>query len=97
MREGETVALLMVEYIEAAISHARFETIPEDGTIFGTIPEFPGVWANAETVEACREELAEVLEGWLLLGIANHDHLPGLDGIDLNVKRATGAAVANVA
>ncbi|MDQ2787345.1 MAG: hypothetical protein M3Y58_20335 [Chloroflexota bacterium] len=46
------MALLIVEYIEAALGHARFETIPEDGTIFGTIPEFPGVWANAETIKA---------------------------------------------
>lgn len=95
--ERETVALLIVEYVEAALGHARFETILEDGTIFGTIPEFPGVWANAETIEACQDELAEVLERWLLLGIASHDHLPILDGIDLNIKRATSAAVANVA
>jgi len=91
------VALLIVECVEAALSRARFETIPEDGAIFSTIPEFPGVWANTETIEACQSELAKVLEGWLLLGIANHDYLPVLDGIDLNIKRATSATVANVA
>jgi predicted RNase H-like HicB family nuclease len=94
--EGTMMALLIVEYVEAALRHAKFETIPEDGTVFGTIPGFQGVWANAETVAACREELAEVLEGWLLLGIANHDNLPIVDGIDLNVRRAT-SVVADVA
>ncbi len=82
------MALLMVEYIGAALDHARFETIPDDGTVFGTIPEFPGVWANAESVEECRDELAEVLEGWLLLGIANHDRLPTVDDIGVTVRRA---------
>ncbi|MDQ6831918.1 MAG: type II toxin-antitoxin system HicB family antitoxin [Chloroflexota bacterium] len=91
------MAWLIVEHVEAALGRTRFETIPEDETIFGTIPEFPGVWANAETIEACQSELAEVLEGWLLLGIASHDYLPVLDGIDLNIKRATSAIVANVA
>ncbi|HEY7908315.1 MAG TPA: type II toxin-antitoxin system HicB family antitoxin [Thermomicrobiales bacterium] len=90
------MGLLIVDYVQAALHHAKFETIAEDGTIFGTIPGFPGVWANAETVEECREELAEVLEGWLLLGIANHDNLPIVDGIDLNVRRATNV-VADVA
>lgn len=91
------MALLIVEYVQAALRHAKFETIPEEGTVFATIPGFPGVWANAETIEACREELAEVLEGWLLLGLANHDELPVVDGIDLNVRRATNAATADVA
>ncbi len=82
------MALLIVEHIEAALGHARFETIPDDGPMFGTIPEFPGVWANAQSVEECRDELAEVLEGWLLLGVANHSRLPIVNDIDLTIRRA---------
>jgi len=83
--------------IEAALRHATYETLPDDGTFFGTIPGFPGVWANAETREECRDELAEVLEGWLLLGIANHERMPVVNGVDINVKRAVGAATVDVA
>lgn len=57
-----------------------------DGTYFGSIAGFPGVWAHAPTLEACREELLEVLEGWVLLGIAHHEDLPAIDGHKLVVK-----------
>jgi hypothetical protein len=33
-----------------------------DGTYFGEVPGFRGVWANANTLEECRKELQEVLE-----------------------------------
>jgi predicted RNase H-like HicB family nuclease len=34
---------------------------------YGDIPAIPGVWANANTLEACREDLESVLEGWVLV------------------------------
>lgn len=76
---------MLTSYIDAAMRHAAYKMY-EDGTFFATIPGFQGVWAHAETVEACREELREGLEDWLLLSIADHDPLPIIDGIDLNAK-----------
>jgi predicted RNase H-like HicB family nuclease len=35
-----------------------------------------GVWANADTLEACREELREVLEEWIILGLKMGHHIP---------------------
>lgn len=43
--------------------------IMEDGVYYGAIPACPGTWATGLSLEACREELAEVLEDWVLLGI----------------------------
>ena len=34
---------------------------------YGEIAECSGVYANAETLENCRELLQEVLEGWIIL------------------------------
>ena len=44
----------------------------EDGTYFGSIPGFQGVWSNAPDVDAARQELREALEGWILLQTADH-------------------------
>ena len=66
---------MLSEYMDKAMGHAEYRQL-EDGTIFGSIPGFQGVWANAVAESACAAELREVLEGWLLLGIANHDPLP---------------------
>jgi predicted RNase H-like HicB family nuclease len=63
---------VFAEYLAKAIEGAEYEFI-EDGTYFGTIPGFEGVWGNAKTIEACRSDLLGALEGWLILGIWSHD------------------------
>ena len=45
---------MFAEYLRAAMDHAVYEQI-EDGTYFGSIPEFQGVWSNAATREAARK------------------------------------------
>ena len=57
---------MLTAYISAAMDRARYKII-DDRTYFGEIPSLRGVWANAKTLEGCREELQEVLEDWLVL------------------------------
>jgi len=66
---------------------ARYEIVEDDGSFYGAIPAIPGVWANAPTLEACREELESVLEGWLLLSIADHTAIPDIDGNRVEVRQ----------
>lgn len=42
---------MLSEYIDRAMRHAQYERI-EDGTFFGEIPGFEGLWANAPTQSA---------------------------------------------
>ncbi|MBE9019725.1 hypothetical protein C7Y66_20595 [Chroococcidiopsis sp. CCALA 051] len=77
---------MLTKYIEVAMHQATYELL-EDGTFYGRIPDCQGVWANAETLEACRDELQEVLEGWILLGLQLGHQLPVLDDIDLSFKK----------
>ncbi len=65
--------------------HAKYKTLDDDSTFFGEIPECQGVWANAITLEACREELEEVLEDWLLIRLRKDMPIPELNGISLEV------------
>ena len=53
---------MLVKYIQAALRHAKYELLAADGSFYGEIPHCNGVYANASTLEACCEELAEVLE-----------------------------------
>ena len=77
---------MLTEYLQAALRHARYEILKDDGSYYGEIPECNGVYANAQTLEDCREQLKEVLEEWILLSISRHLPLPVIDGIDLKVK-----------
>ncbi|MBI2848921.1 MAG: type II toxin-antitoxin system HicB family antitoxin [Chloroflexi bacterium] len=77
---------MLTDYIRAAMQRARYEILQDSGAYYGSIPGFQGVWADAPTLEACREELQEVLEDWILLTLRRAEALPVIDGIDLNVK-----------
>lgn len=79
---------MLTAYIQAAMRHARYEILPEDGSYYGEIPEFQGVWANEDTLEACREELQSVLEDWILVRVADQLALPVVDGIALSTPQA---------
>jgi predicted RNase H-like HicB family nuclease len=75
---------MLTLYLDAAMGKAHYEILPDGEGYFGRIPDLQGVWANAPTLEACRAELREVLEEWILLGLKKGHAIPVLDGIDLN-------------
>lgn len=75
---------MLTDYIRGAMHQAAYELLPDGEGYFGEISELPGVWANAATLELCREELQKVLEGWVVLGLRLGHTLPVMGGIDLN-------------
>jgi predicted RNase H-like HicB family nuclease len=77
---------MLFEYIQAALRHAKYEILPDDGSYYGEIPECNGVYANAGSLEICREELREVLDEWVLLRVHRNLPLPIIDGIELTIK-----------
>jgi hypothetical protein len=78
---------MLTDYIRAAMRRAVYEIL-EDGTYYGEIPGFQGVYANAETLAECAEELQEVLEGWTILAA---DCSPG--SCDRQALSATSGSV----
>ena len=82
---------MLTDYLNAALRHAHYEILPDDGTYYGEIPECRGVYANASTLEECRAELVSVLEDWLLFRIHQNLALPVIDGLDLEVKKELAA------
>jgi predicted RNase H-like HicB family nuclease len=82
---------MLTKYLDAAMRHARYEILSDDGTYYGEIPECRGVYANAPTLEECRTELAEVLEDWILFRTYKNLALPKIDGIKLTVKKEIAA------
>lgn len=82
---------MLAKYVEAAMRHAHYEILGDDGTYYGEIPACRGVYANAATLEGCRSELAQVLEDWILFRIYKNLRLPTIDGIKLTVKKEIAA------
>src|SRR5918911_163043 len=79
--QNDEETVMLTDYIQAAMRRARYKILPEDGSFYGEIPGLEGVWANADTLEACRDELEDVLEEWIVLSLAKNLPIPTLDGI----------------
>ena len=88
-RQNDEARVMLTDYIQAAMRRARYKILPEDGSFYGEIPGLEGVWAQAATLEACRDELKDVLEEWILLSLAKNLPIPTIDGIDLSVARVS--------
>lgn len=76
---------MLTEYIQKAMEMAHYEIIEDEGTFWGEIPGFQGVWAKAETLEKCRETLREALEEWIIFRLKKNLELPVIEGLDLNL------------
>lgn len=74
---------MISDYIQTAMRHAEYETLPEGEGIFGHISQLPGVWANEETLEAVEADLRDTLESWLVLALARGAPIPPIDGVEL--------------
>ena len=77
---------MITNYLDAAMKKAHYEILPNGEGYFGEIEGIKGVWANSDTLESCREELREVLEEWILMGLKMGHSIPPIDGIELNIR-----------
>lgn len=55
---------------------AKYEVLSDDGSFYGEIPGLDGVYANSDSLEACRKQLKEVLEEWIVFRISHDLALP---------------------
>ena len=78
---------MLTAYINAAMCSAHYELLEDGEGYVGKIPKLQGVWENANTLEACRDELREVLEEWIILGLRMNHDIPAIDGIELNLEK----------
>ncbi|MBU1880450.1 type II toxin-antitoxin system HicB family antitoxin, partial [bacterium] len=72
---------MLTDYIKAAMSKAKYDILTDDKSFYAEIPGFDGVYANANQLEACRTELEEVLEEWILFRVSKNLALPVVDGM----------------
>jgi predicted RNase H-like HicB family nuclease len=77
---------MIQEYLQKAMQTAHYEMLEDDEGFYGCIPGATGVWATANTLEKCREELLSAIEEWILIGVAIPHKLPDFDGVSLKVE-----------
>ncbi len=79
--------MVITNYISEALHRARYSVV--DGGVFcATVPGLPGVIATAASLEACRDELAQVVEEWVLVRVSRGLAIPRLGAARVQVRRA---------
>lgn len=77
---------MIQDYLQKAMETAHYELLENNEGFYAEIPNAPGVWATGITLESCRQELLEVLEEWVIVGIAMGHELPEFEGVTIKVK-----------
>jgi len=70
---------MILQYIEKALAHARYEIIKDDEPYYGEIPELAGVYATGKTLEECRANLMEVIDGLIIVRFRRGLPIPQID------------------
>ena len=70
---------MISRYVDKALERGTYELL-EDGTFCATVRGLRGVIATGKSLEACRRELAEVVEEWVLVRVARGLSIPALGG-----------------
>jgi len=63
---------------------AVFEIVTDDGSYWGEIPGFQGVWAKHATLSGCQRELREALSDWIALRLKLSLEIPEVGNLNLN-------------
>jgi predicted RNase H-like HicB family nuclease len=79
---------VITNYISEALHRARYSVV-DRGVFCATVPGLSGVIATAESLEACRDQLAEVVEEWVLVRVSRGLSVPRLGTARVQVRRAS--------
>ncbi|MCD6165614.1 type II toxin-antitoxin system HicB family antitoxin [bacterium] len=69
--------LYITQYIQNLLRKAEYEYDKETKSWCASVPDLPGVYAQANTVEETREQLVEVIEDYILVSLREKQKLPG--------------------
>ena len=67
---------MIIEYVEAALANAKYEVIEDEEPYYGEVPTLAGVWSTGKTLEECRKNLAEVIDGWIVIRLKRGLSIP---------------------
>ena len=71
--------LRLQQFIENKLSKAHYEFDESVSQWVGWVEDVDGVHAQAENIEMVRQELAEILEEWVLFSLRDNEKIKGLN------------------
>lgn len=74
--------LFIANYIQNFLNKAKYEYDNETKSWCANVKELPGAYAQADTVEAVRNQLAEVIEDYILVSLYQRHNLPAFKNLE---------------
>ena len=74
---------MIIEYIQAALEKAEYEIIDDEEPYYGEVPGLDGVWATGRTLEECRQSLADVIDGWIVVRLRKGLPIPPIGKLEI--------------
>ena len=86
---------MITRYISQALRRARYRQA--DGGLFcATVPGLRSVIATRTNLEACRNQLAEVVEEWVLVRLARGLSVPRLGSVTVGIAKRKRMAARRI-
>lgn len=79
------------EYIQAAMEKAKYDIIKDAEPYYGSVPGLKGVWATGRTLEKCRRNLEEVIDGWIALRLQRGLPIPPIGRVTIRPLKKLAA------
>ncbi len=83
---------MLIQYIQAALEHDKYEIIEDEEPYYGEVPELQGVWASGKNLEECRKNLEDVIDEWIIIRLKKGLSIPPIG--NLNFETTGEIAVA---
>ena len=81
---------MILEYMNAALEKAKYEIIKDDEPYYGEVPGLKGVWATGKNLEECRRNLAETIEGWVIIRLKKGLSIPSIGHMKFKEPKMAG-------
>ena len=90
--------LLLSSYVEEVLKKAKYEYGDATNSWCAMVDVLPGAYAQADTLEEARAQLAQVIEEYVLVSLVNGDKLPTVKNLDFSIvfKKQKLNALQNV-
>jgi predicted RNase H-like HicB family nuclease len=82
---------MLTEYIEEALKKAHYDKIDDEEPFYGEIRQLKGIWATGKTLEECRKNLKDVIEGWILLSVKKGISIPKINNLGIKEQKEVAA------
>ena len=73
---------MLIQYIHAALEHAKYEIIKDEEPYYGEVPELQGVWASGTTLKEYRTNLEDLIDERIIIRLQKGLSIPPIGNLN---------------